>query len=182
MNMSRLMQQYKSKILPELKTELGIGNDLAVPKIEKIVVNAGIGRILQSSPKVLDSLREKFGKITGQRGLVTRASKAIAGFKIREGQVVGLTATLRGKRMFEFLDKLINAALPRTRDFRGLSKDGFDGQGNYNLGLREHLVFPEIIEEGVEGSFGMEVTIVTTAQTNEQGYKLLKKFNFPFKD
>lgn len=179
--MNRLQEQYKSKILPQLKDELKVDNVHAVPKIEKIVINAGIGRILQQNPKALDILIETFRKITGQQPVVTRAAKAIAGFKIREGQTAGLTVTLRQKRMYDFLDKLINVALPRTRDFRGLSRKGFDGRGNYNCGVREVLVFPET-GEGQESNFGLEITIVTSAKNNEQGYRLLKKFGFPFNE
>ncbi|OGE82589.1 MAG: 50S ribosomal protein L5 [Candidatus Doudnabacteria bacterium RIFCSPHIGHO2_01_FULL_49_9] len=180
--MSRLMQEYKKKIRPALREELKIANIHAVPRIEKIVVNAGIGRILQQNPKVLDKLVEVMGKITGQRPVVTRAKKAIAGFKIRQGQTVGLTATLRSKRMYDFLDKLVNIAFPRTRDFRGLSRSGFDGRGNYNCAVREVIVFPEAGEGNMEGNFGLEITIVTSAQTNEAAYQLLKKYRFPFKD
>ena len=178
--MTRLLQQYKTKIQPELKTELSIGNALAVPRIEKIVVNAGIGRVLQQNPKNLDKLVEAFRKITGQQPIQTRASKAIAGFKIRQGQIVGMTATLRGKRMYDFLDKFINVAMPRTRDFRGLSPKGFDGRGNYSAGLKEHIVFPEMSEADVEAVFGLQITIATTAGNDDAGYKLLKKFGFPF--
>ncbi|OGE78280.1 MAG: 50S ribosomal protein L5 [Candidatus Doudnabacteria bacterium RIFCSPHIGHO2_01_FULL_46_14] len=179
--MSRLIQQYKEKILPELKEELKVSNIHAVPRIEKIVINAGIGKVLQQNPKALDTLTETFRKITGQQPVVTRASKAIAGFKIRQGQTVGLTVTLRSKRMYDFLDKFINVVMPRTRDFRGLSPKGFDGRGNYNCGIKEVLVFPEA-GETAEASFGLEITIVTTAKSNAQGFALLKKFGFPFND
>src|SRR3989338_7962749 len=179
--MSRLIQQYKEKILPELKEELKVSNIHAVPRIEKIVINAGIGKVLQQNPKALDTLTETFRKITGQQPVVTRASKAIAGFKIRQGQTVGLTVTLRKKRMYDFLDKFINVVMPRTRDFRGLSPKGFDGRGNYNCGIKEVLVFPEA-GETAEASFGLEITIVTTAKSNAQGFALLKKFGFPFND
>src|SRR3989344_382682 len=172
--MSRLIQQYKEKILPELKEELKVSNIHAVPRIEKIVINAGIGKVLQQNPKALDTLTETFRKITGQQPVVTRASKAIAGFKIRQGQTVGLTVTLRSKRMYDFLDKFINVVMPRTRDFRGLSPKGFDGRGNYNCGVKEVLVFPETGEGAGETSFGLEVTIVTTAKNNEEGFQLLK--------
>lgn len=180
--MSRLMQQYQTKLVPELKQELALANVHAVPRIEKIVVNVGLGRVLQHNPKNLDKLVELFRRITGQQPIITRASKAIAGFKIREGQTVGMAVTLRGKRMYDFLDKLINVAWPRTRDFRGLSRSGFDGRGNYSAGLKEHIVFPEAAESDMEDEFGLEVSIVTTAKNDEQGYKLLKKFGFPFKD
>lgn len=180
--MARLLDQYRTKTVPELKTELKISNVLAVPKITKVIVNAGIGRLLSAQPKALDTLKDAMQKITGQAPILTRARKAISGFKIREGQIVGMAVTLRGKRMFDFLDKLVNVALPRTRDFRGISKKGFDGKGNYSLGIREHIVFPEMTESGTEGIFGVEVSIVTSAKNNEQGYLLLKKLGFPFKD
>lgn len=180
--MARLLEQYKTKIAPELKEELALGNVFAVPRIVKVNVNAGIGRILQSAPKSLDNLTQAFQRIVGQRPLEARARDSISAFKIREGQVVGLAATLRGKRMYEFLDKLINVALPRTRDFRGISRAGFDKHGNYTLGLREHIVFPEMAQEETSTPFGLEVTIVTTARDDEQAYLLLKKMGFPFKD
>lgn len=180
--MPRLLEQYKTRVLPELKTELKLVNSLAVPRLEKVVVNAGLGRILAQEPKALEACLESLRKITGQQPVITQAQKAISGFKIRKGQTVGLRLTLRGYRMYEFLDKLINAALPRARDFRGISRNGFDGHGNYSLGLREHLVFPEMAQEDIEGSFGMEVTVVTTAKTDERAYKLLKMLGFPFKD
>lgn len=175
------MQQYRTKTIPELKQELRIDNIHAVPRITKIVVNAGIGKILQKNPKALDTLIETFRRITGQQPVVTRAAKAISGFKTRQGQNVGLAVTLRARRMYDFLDKLINVVLPRTRDFRGLPAKGFDGRGNYNCGVREVLVFPEAAE-GAEANFGLEITIVTTARNDEQGYALLKKFGFPFRD
>lgn len=180
--MSRLLQQYRKKIAPELKSELLVSNALAVPRLEKIVVNAGIGRLLQQQPKNLESFVATLRKITGQQPIRTTAKKAISAFKIREGQIVGLVVTLRGKRMYDFLDKLINATLPRSRDFRGLSRKGFDGRGNYALGLREHLIFPEMAQEEMEANFGLQVTIATSARTDEAGYLLLKKFGFPFKD
>ncbi|OGE76248.1 MAG: 50S ribosomal protein L5 [Candidatus Doudnabacteria bacterium RIFCSPHIGHO2_02_FULL_48_21] len=178
--MTRLQELYNKQILPALKTELKIDNIQAVPRIQKIVINAGIGRILQQNPKALDALVETMRKITGQQPVITKASKAIAGFKIRQGQTVGLTVTLRQKRMYDFLDKFINVVMPRTRDFRGLSPKGFDGRGNYNCGVKEVLVFPETGEGAGETSFGLEVTIVTTAKNNEEGFQLLKKFGFPF--
>ena len=178
--MSRLKEQYKKEILPQLKSELKFDNDFAVPRILKIVVNAGIGKLLLAAPKNLENLRAALAKIAGQQPVITRAAKAIAGFKTREGQIVGLRATLRGRRMYDFLDKFINVAMPRTRDFRGLSPRGFDGRGNYNCGIRENIVFPEVVEGGAEGAFGLEITIVTSAKNNEDAYKLLKKFGFPF--
>jgi len=180
--MVRLLEQYKKTVLPELRKELVLSNDLAAPRLVKVVVNAGIGRLLQQQPKELDNLIATFARIVGQRPVSRKARKAISAFKIREGQIVGLSATLRGKRMYEFVDKLVNSALPRTRDFRGISPSGFDHHGNYSLGLREHIVFPEMSGEDVAGVFGLEVTVVTTAKTREQAFKLLKKLGFPFKD
>ncbi len=178
--MSRLLEKYKKQILPQLKSELGISNDLAVPRLEKIVVNLGIGRLIQQNPKNLELLKEATRKITGQQATMRLAKKAIAGFKIRQNQVVGIATTLRGKRMYDFFDKFINVVMPRTRDFRGLSKKGFDGRGNYSCGLREQIAFPEMSEESVDFTFGIEVTIVTTADSDEAAYQLLKKFGFPF--
>ena len=178
--MARLLEQYKLKILPELKAELKLANDMAVPRLEKVIVNVGIGRILQQQPKSLDTIIETIARIVGQKPVSRQAKKSISAFKIREGQIVGLSVTLRGKRMYEFIDKLVNAALPRTRDFRGISRKGLDGKGNYSLGLREHIVFPEISGEDASMSFGVEVTIVTTARTDEAAYLLLKKLGFPF--
>src|SRR3989338_7195751 len=179
--MTRLQELYNKQILPALKTELKIDNIQAVPRIQKIVINAGIGRILQQNPKALDALVETMRKITGQQPVITKASKAIAGFKIRQGQTVGLTVTLRQKRMYDFLDKFINVVMPRTRDFRGLSPKGFDGRGNYNCGVKEVVIFPET-GEGADANFGLEMTIVTSAKNDAEGYALLKKFGFPFND
>ena len=180
--MARLKELYQKTILPELKTELGLSNDLAVPRIEKVVVNAGLGRVLTQEPKRLDLIIDHFAKIVGQKPVATRARQAISAFKIRAGQIVGLSCTLRGRRMYEFLDKLVNVALPRSRDFRGLSKTGFDGHGNYTCGIREHIIFPEMVQEEALGAFGFEITVVTTASTNEQAYRLLKKLGFPFRE
>lgn len=182
--MTRLLEQYRTRVLPKLKEELHLSNDLAAPRLEKIVLNAGVGKLLQSSggPKNLDNYRAALAKISGAVPLVTNARIAIAGFKIRQGQIVGLAVTLRGKRMYDFLDKLINVALPRSRDFRGLSRRGFDGRGNYSLGLREHVIFPEMAQEELTSTFGLEVTIVTTAKNDEAGYLLLKKLGMPFRD
>ena len=180
--MSRLLEEFHTKISSQLKEQLKVANLHAVPRVKKIVVNTGIGRILQQNPKALDRLVETMAKITGQKPMVTRAKKAISGFKVREGQVVGLAVTLRHKRMYDFLDRLINVALPRTRDFRGLPRSGFDRRGNYNCAVQEVMVFPEAGESGIEGNFGMQVTIVTTANDDTSAYSLLKKFGFPFKD
>jgi len=178
--MNRLQERYKKTIVPELQTELKRPNVMAVPRVSKIVVNAGLGKPLVAQPKNLEAFTEAFRKIVGQQPQVTRARKAISAFKTREGQVVGLAATLRGKRMYDFLDKLINITLARGRDFRGVPRTGFDGRGNYSLGFREHIVFPEMAQEEVGSTFGLQVTIVTTARTNEEAFVLLKKFGFPF--
>lgn len=180
--MTRLLQKYRTKVTPALKRDLNIGNDHSIPRIEKIVVNAGIGKLLASSPKNLDTFSKIMEQTTGQHPITTRAKKAIAGFKIRQNQIVGLVVTLRGKRMYDFLDKLISVALPRSRDFRGLSRKGFDGRGNFSLGLKEHLVFPEMIAEEMDINMGLQITIAISANTDEQAYQLLKKLGFPFKD
>jgi large subunit ribosomal protein L5 len=180
--MTRLLEVYKTKVLPELKRDLQIKNDYSMPRIEKIVVNAGIGKLLASQPKNLDLFLKIIEQITGQHPVTTRAKKAIAGFKIRENQVVGLSVTLRGKRMYDFLDKLISIALPRSRDFRGLSRKGFDGRGNYSLGIKEHIVFPEMIAEETDAAMGLQITIATSSGEDELAYQLLKKLGFPFKD
>jgi len=180
--MARLREQYESKIRRELKKELAIDNDLAAPRITKIKVNAGIGKRLQENPKLLDTVLEDIAAITGQRPVKTLAKKSIAAFKIREGQVVGAAVTLRGRRMYEFLDKLINATFPRIRDFRGYSRKSFDGRGNYTVGLKEHMVFPELAARESSQNFGIEIVIATSAADDESGYRLLKKFGFPFND
>ena len=177
--MTRLLERYRSTIVPQLQTELKLSNRMAVPRVEKIVVNAGLGKPLVAQPKNLEAFTGAFRKIVGQP-LVTKARKAISAFKIREGQIVGLAATLRGKRMYDFLDKLVNVALPRARDFRGIPRSGFDGRGNYSLGLREHVIFPEMAQEEVASTFGLQVTVVTTARNDEEAFALLKKFGFPF--
>ena len=180
--MSRLLEQFKKAVRPELKTELALENDFAVPRVAKVTVNAGIGRLLQQQPKALDHVVAALARITGQKPVLRRAKKAISAFKIREGQIVGASVTLRGKRMYDFLDKLVNVALPRTRDFRGISRKGFDGKGNYSLGIREHMVFPEQAQEEMDMPFGLEVSVVTSARGDDAGYLLLKKLGFPFKD
>ena len=176
-----LKERYFKTILPELKKDLSLNNALSVPRVEKVVVNIGVGKFTKDE-KSIEAVITDLGKITGQRPVQTRAKKAIAGFKIREGNVVGLKVTLRGNRMYEFLEKLVGVALPRVRDFRGISVSGFDKEGNYNLGLKEHLVFPEIQPDSVQHSFSVEITVVTTAKNSVEGYKLLKALGFPFKD
>ncbi len=177
----RLKERYREQVVPTLQKELGYRNVMQVPRLEKIVVNVGLGEALQNA-KALDSAVQDITVITGQRPVVTRARKSIAGFKLREGNPIGVKVTLRGNRMWDFLDRLCNIALPRQRDFRGISPDSFDGRGNYSLGLREQLVFPEVDYDKIDKIRGMEVTIVTTARTDEEGYHLLRLLGMPFKD
>lgn len=178
--MERLQEQFNKQIAPALKAKFGFKNVMQVPKVQKIVINVGVGKLLKDS-KTIDAIAEDIAKITGQVPVRTRARKSISGFKVRENQIVGLMCTLRGFRMYSFLDKLINVALPRVRDFQGLSSKGFDGRGNYHLGLKEHLVFPEISASALEHIFGMEISIVTNAGKDEIALELLKQMKFPFK-
>ena len=176
-----LLDQYNSTIKPELKKELGIANPLAVPKLVKIVVNTGLGEAL-ADRKLLDKVAEQLAVITGQKPLATTAKVSISTFKLRAGEKIGLKVTLRGKRMYEFLEKLIRIALPRVRDFRGVSTRGFDNQGNYSLGIREQIIFPEINPDKVSKVFGMNITFVTTAKTDKEGKALLKFMGMPFRN
>lgn len=178
--MPRLKDQYREQLVPTLQKELGYQNVMQVPRLEKIVVNVGLGEALQNA-KALDAAVQDIATITGQRPIVTRARKSIASFKLREGNPVGVKVTLRGNRMWDFLDRLCNVALPRQRDFRGISPDSFDGRGNYSLGLREQLMFPEIDYDSIDKIRGFEVTIVTTAQTDEEGFQLLRYLGMPFR-
>ncbi|OGE85103.1 MAG: 50S ribosomal protein L5 [Candidatus Doudnabacteria bacterium RIFCSPHIGHO2_02_FULL_46_11] len=178
---ANLRQTYLKETVPALQKELGLNNALAVPRVEKVIINVGIGRFTKDE-KMVNAIVEDLTKITGQRPVKTVARKAIAGFKIREGNIVGVKATLRGARMYEFLQRLLGVALPRVRDFRGISAEGFDGEGNYSLGLSEHIVFPEVSTDAVEHVFPLQITVVTTAKNVESGYKLLKSLGFPFKD
>lgn len=177
--MNRLKELYKEEIAPALLKELSLENRMQIPRIEKVVVNIGVGDALDN-PKALDEAVRDLTKITGQRPVVTKAKKAIANFKLREGRAIGTKVTLRGDRMWAFLDRLINVALPRVRDFRGISADAFDGRGNYTLGLREQLIFPEISYDEVETIRGMEITIVTTAENDDQARALLSQVGMPF--
>ncbi len=170
---------YKEKVVPSLKKTLGLTNTMAVPKIEKVVINVGVGKTLKDQ-KMLEAITEDIRRITGQNPVKTAAKKSIAGFKIREGQVVGLVVTLRGQRMYDFVEKLIKVALPRVRDFRGINPKSFDKHGNYNIGLREQIVFPETTREHIEYTFGMEVNIQTNTDDDKQAYELLKALGFPF--
>lgn len=175
-----LKERYKSEVVPALMKSLNIDNPMRVPRVEKIVVNIGLGEALDN-PKALDAAVTDLATITGQKPIVTKARKSIASFKLREGRSIGAKVTLRGDRMWAFLDRLINIALPRVRDFRGISANSFDGRGNYTLGLREQLVFPEIEYDKVDKLRGLEVTIVTTAQTDEEGRQLLGLLGMPFR-
>jgi large subunit ribosomal protein L5 len=178
--MNRLKQIYKEEIAPALMEELSIGNVMQIPTITKIVVNIGVGDALDN-PKALDEAVRDLTTITGQRPVVTKAKKSIANFKLREGRLIGAKVTLRGDRMWAFLDRLVNVALPRVRDFRGISPDAFDGRGNYTLGLQEQLIFPEINYDDVSILRGMEVSIVTTAENDDQARALLSKIGMPFR-
>jgi large subunit ribosomal protein L5 len=177
--MSRLRELYKTEILPALVKQFGYENVMAAPKLVKINVNMGLGEAI-SNAKVLDTATDELSTITGQRPIVTKAKKSIAAFKLRQGMPIGVTVTLRGDRMYEFLDRLVNIALPRVRDFRGVSPKSFDGRGNYTLGLRDQLIFPEIDYSKADKIRGMNVTIVTTAKTDDEAYGLLKTLGMPF--
>ncbi|HET9922012.1 MAG TPA: 50S ribosomal protein L5 [Ktedonobacteraceae bacterium] len=177
---SRLKEKYQQEVVPALKKEFNYGNPMQVPTVNKVVVNIGLGEVIQN-PKALDAALGDLAAITGQRPVITRAKRSVAAFKLREGMQIGCMVTLRGERMYQFLDKLLNVALPRLRDFQGVSPEAFDGRGNYTLGLREQLVFPEIDYDKVDKVRGMEVSIVTTARTDEEGQRLLKLMGMPFK-
>lgn len=176
----RLKKRYREEVIPALMKRFGYRNVMEVPRLEKIVVNIGLGEG-KDDAKALDSASQDVATITGQRPVITRAKKSIAAFKLRAGQPIGLKATVRGNRMYGFLDRLCNVALARRRDFRGVSPDSFDGRGNYTLGLEEQLVWPEIDYDSIDKVRGMEITIVTTAKTDEEGRELLRLFGMPFK-
>ena len=179
--MNRLLEKYKKEIVPALKDELSIENKMAVPKLEKIVINMGVGDAIQNI-KLLDAAKAELSLITGQWPAVGRARKSISAFKLRKGLPIACYVTLRGRRMYEFIDRLVNIVLPRVRDFRGVTRRSFDGHGNYTLGMKEQLVFPEIDYTKVERPRGMNITIVTSAQSDEQAYALLKKLGMPFSE
>jgi large subunit ribosomal protein L5 len=178
--MSRLRERYEKEAIPGLKKEFGYDNVMAIPKITKIVVNMGLGEATQNA-KIVDTGADELGRITGQKPVITRAKKSIAQFKVRKGMPIGTMVTLRGERMWEFLDRLISVALPRVRDFRGVSPKGFDGRGNYTLGLKDQLLFPEIDYMKVDKARGMNVSVVTTAKTDEEARKLLQLMGMPFR-
>lgn len=177
--MTRLKQKYLEETVPALTKEFGYTNRMAVPRIEKIVVNIGVGEAIQN-PRLLDLVSDELAAITGQKPIIRKAKRAIAGFKLREGMPIGVSVTLRGDRMYEFLDRLINIALPRVRDFRGVSVRSFDGRGNYTLGIRDQMIFPEIDAGKSERIYGMNITITTTADTDEEGRVLLADLGMPF--
>ena len=176
----RLREKYLNEVVPALRKEFSYSNVMQVPSVHKIVINIGMGEALQNA-KAMDNAVRDLSEITGQRPVVTRAKHSVAAFKLREGNAIGCMVTLRGPRMYDFLDKLINVALPRLRDFQGVSADSFDGRGNYTLGIREQLVFPEINYDQIDKVRGMEITIVTTARTDEEGRRLLRMLGMPFK-
>ena len=178
--MARLKDLYKSKVVPELTSAFNYRNPMAIPRMEKIVISMGIGKAIQDK-KFIEMAKKDLTMIAGQIPVVCKAKKSVSNFKLREGMETGLKVTLRGIRMFEFMDRLINLAIPRVRDFRGLNKEGFDGRGNYSMGLSEQSVFPEINAAKIEFQQGMNITFVTTAKTNEEARKMLQLFGMPFK-
>ena len=177
---ARLRLRYQSEVLPELMKELGFKNPMQVPKLDKIVVNMGLGEAINNG-KIIDASVEQLGQITGQKPVVTKARKSIANFKLRQGQSIGAMVTLRGDRMYEFFDRLVSIALPRVRDFKGVSPKAFDGKGNYTLGVREQVIFPEINYDKVEKIKGLNITVVTTARNDEEGRALLRHLGMPFR-
>ena len=178
--MSRLKEKYQKDVVPALQKEFGYKNVMAVPKVEKVVVNMGLGEAT-SNAKLVDTGADEIARVTGQKPVVRRARKSVAQFKVRQGQPIGAMVTLRGERMWEFLDRLVTIALPRVRDFKGVSPKGFDGRGNYTLGLRDQLLFPEIDYMKVDKARGMNVSVVTTARTDEEARKLLQFIGMPFR-
>lgn len=178
---SRLYTIYKDEIISKLTVEFQYTNVMAVPKLEKIVLNVGVGEAIQDK-KVLDTIVSNMALITGQQPVTTKAKKSISNFKLREGMPIGCKVTLRGRIMYEFLDRLVTLALPRTRDFQGVPNKSFDGRGNYTMGIKEHTIFPEIDTDKVTKMHGMDVTFVTSAETDEEAYALLKHFGMPFKN
>ncbi len=178
--MARLREIYEKELVPKLKEELQLKNVMEVPRVEKVIVNMGLGEAIQNI-KILESAADELSRITGQKAVITRAKKSIAQFKLREGMPIGVMVTLRRNRAYEFLDRLINVALPRVRDFKGVSPKAFDGRGNYTLGIREQLIFPEIDIEKIDKVKGLNITIVTSARTDEEGRALLAGMGMPFR-
>ena len=177
---ARLKQIYRDKLVPELKEKLGLKNTMQVPRILKITINMGVGEAV-ADKKVMDAATADMAKITGQKPAVTKAKKSVATFKVRDGQAIGCKVTLRGDRMYEFLDRLVSIAIPRIRDFRGISTRSFDGRGNYSLGVKEQIIFPEIQYDQIDQIRGMDITISTSASDDKHGRALLEAFNFPFR-
>jgi large subunit ribosomal protein L5 len=180
MKMARLKQYYREKVVPELQQSLGLQNPMQVPRISKITVNMGVGEAV-ADKKIMDNAVGDLAKITGQKPLVTKARKSVATFKVRDGQAIGAKVTLRGANMYEFLDRLVTIAMPRIRDFRGVSARSFDGRGNYNFGVKEQIIFPEIAYDQIDAIRGMDITITTTARDDKAGRALLEAFKFPFR-
>ena len=178
--MARLQQYYRETVVPKLRSELGVGNAMEIPKITKITVNMGVGEAV-ADKKVVEAAAADLAKITGQKPVMCRSRKSIASFKLREGLPIGCKVTLRGPRMYEFLDRLITVAMPRIRDFRGVSSRSFDGRGNYNMGVKEQIIFPEIQYDQIDQIRGMDITITTTAKDDKAGRALLEAFQFPFR-
>jgi large subunit ribosomal protein L5 len=179
--MARLKQFYTDTVVPELKKQFGYSNPMEIPRITKITLNMGVGEAV-ADRKVMEHAVEDMTKIAGQKPIVIKARKSVAGFKVREGWPVGCKVTLRRERMYEFLDRLINIAIPRVRDFRGMNPKGFDGRGNYNMGVKEQIIFPEIDYDKIDALRGLDITFTTTAKTDEEGRALLAAFNFPFRN
>ena len=179
--MARLQEHYRNNVIKQLQEQFGYANVMEVPRIEKITLNMGVGEAI-ADRKVMDNAVADMAKIAGQKPIVTKARKSVAGFKLRDGQAIGCKVTLRGDRMYEFLDRLISIAIPRIRDFRGLNGKSFDGRGNYSMGVREQIIFPEIDYDKVDALRGMDITITTTAKTDEEAKALLAAFNFPFRN
>lgn len=178
--MARLQEQYRDELAPKLKETLGLENSMEIPKITKITLNMGVGEAV-ADKKIMEKAREDMEKISGQKPITTLARKSVAGFKIRDGMPIGCKVTLRRERMYEFLDRLVNIAIPRIRDFRGLNPKSFDKQGNYSMGVQEQIIFPEINYDEIDALRGMDIVITTTARNPEEGKALLEAFNFPFK-
>ena len=178
--MARLLEMYNTTVAQALTTKFGVANVMAVPKLEKIVINMGVGRATQDKA-ILDAAVDSLARISGQRPQITKAKVSVSGFRLREGNDIGCKVTLRGKRMYEFLDRLVSLALPRIRDFRGVNPNSFDGHGNYTLGLAEQVVFPEIDADRLQHTQGMDITVVTTTQSDDQARELLKSFGLPFR-
>ncbi len=176
----RLLTKYRSEIAPALLKEFSYSNPMQVPRVEKININAGLGMALQN-PKIIEEAVKQLTMIAGQKAVIAKAKKSVANFRLREGQAIGVTVTLRRAQMYDFLDRFVNIALPRVRDFRGISPKAFDGRGNYTCGIREHIIFPEIDYNSVEKIYGFNITIVTSAKTNDEGRALLKGFGMPFR-